>query len=70
MSRLMFVFMCLLKFIIRKKSSAYALNFISFCRDMMSNSLLKDMRNNITDMGEPWGIPLKRGEMEFPRADY
>jgi len=56
-----FVFVFLLNFIIRKKSSAYALNLISLFKGMMSDSLLKAIRNSITDMGEPWGIPLNKG---------
>jgi len=27
----------------------------------MLDNLLNAMRNSITDMGEPWGIPLNRG---------
>jgi len=63
LSKLKFVFVFLLKFIIRKKSSAYALNYISLCRDMMLDNFFNAMRNSITDMNEPWGIPLNRGNV-------
>lgn len=61
LSRLKLRFLFLLKFIMRKKSSAYALNLISLCKVIMFESLLNAIRNRITDIGDPCGIPLHNG---------
>jgi len=41
------------RFIIIKKSSAYALKLICLCREIMFASLLKAIINKTTDIGEP-----------------
>jgi len=41
------------RFIIIKKSSAYALKLICLCRVIMFASLLKAIINKTTDIGEP-----------------
>jgi len=57
------MFFLFFKFTSKRNSSTYALNLISLYLVRMLASLLKAIRKNTTDMGNPCGIPFSKGCM-------